>query len=217
MSSQKVENKNSFIFRAAKYLGLLPLVGLFLALGNPVKAVILLKAEQVGDNVHIIGSGSANLNSLTYESTETGFQNVITTTQIFAGASIFAGSQVDLYGGVLTGPGTVSSDPDLTEEPDPDLSSGDLFGILTDPYTLALPQGYISTNSLNGTSVYKNKTLTQLGLSPGLSTWTWGSPGSATFDSINLEVVPGPLSLSGAVAAYAWGQRLRRRIRKSYK
>jgi hypothetical protein len=217
MSSQRVEDKNSLIVNAAKYLYSLPFVGLLLVQGNPVEAVILLKAEQIGNNVHIIGSGSANLSSLIYQTTDTSFQNVITDTQVFAGASIFAGSQVDLYGNILTGPGTISSHSSLTEEPDPVLSSGDLFGILTDPYTLALPKGYVSTNSLNGTSVYKNKTLALLGLSPGLSTWTWGSPGSATFDSINLEVVPGPFSLSGAVAAYAWGKRLRKKIRKGYK
>ena len=102
MSSQRVANKNSLFVNAAKYFCSLPFVGLLLALGNPVEAVILLKAEQVGNDVHIIGSGSANLNSLTYQSTDTAFQNVITNTQIFAGASIFAGSQVDLYGGILT-------------------------------------------------------------------------------------------------------------------
>lgn len=66
MDSQRVASKNSLIVNAAKYLCSLPFAGLLLALGNPVEAVILLKAEQVGNNVHIIGSGSANLSSLTY-------------------------------------------------------------------------------------------------------------------------------------------------------
>jgi hypothetical protein len=215
MFSQRVVNPNSLLLQAAKHVCSLPFLGLLLALGNPAEAIIILKAEQVGNNVHITGSGSANLSALSFLTTDTSFQNVMTDTQIFAGASIFAGGQVDLYGNILSGPVTVSSDSSLTEEPDPDLSSGDLFGILTDPYTLALPQGYVSNNPLSGVSVYKNLTLAQLGLSPGLSTWTWGSSGSATFDSINLEVVPGPLPLSGAVAAYSWSLRLRKRIRKA--
>jgi hypothetical protein len=194
-----------------------PLVGLFACITVPhsAEAAITLKVEQIGSDVHVIGSGSANLTALTSDGYDTAFQNIITQTQIFAGESVFSGSQVDFYINILTGPATVSSDSNLTEEPDPSLSMGDIFGIQTDPYTLVLPQGYASNTPLSSLSVYKNLTLAQLGLTPGLSSWTWGSTTDGTFDSINLEVVPGPLPLAGAGVAYGWSTRLRRRIARS--
>ena len=178
---------------------------------QPAQSAITLRVEQVGGNVHVIGSGSANLTALTPDGSSSTFQNVLTETQIYAGESVFNASHVDFYTNILTGPSIINSNIQ-TEEPDPTLSSGDIFGIQTDPYTLVLPLGYISNSPLSGTSVYTGFTIAQLGLTPGLSTWTWGSTAAGTFDSINLEVVPGPLPLAGAGVAYGWSARLRRRI-----
>ena len=180
--------------------------------GLPSHAVINLKAEQVGNDVVITGSGKANLSALTFLTSDTSFQNLFSDTQIYAGPNSFNDGDVDIYQGILTGPSVIGTDPAVFEEPDPMLSFGDLFGIQVDPYRLVLPLGYVSNTDLSGVSVYKNLTLSALGLSPGIGTWTWGDATNGTFDSINLNVVPGPLPIAGAAMTFGWCRKLRRRI-----
>ncbi len=175
------------------------------------EAVITLRVEQAGSDVLITGSGTANLTALTLYSTETSFQNVLTDVQIFAGPSPFAAGKVDLYKGILSGPPSISSNSSIVEEPDPMASSGDLFGVQADLYQLVVPQNYVSNAPLSGVSIIRDVSISGLGLTPGLATWTWGSTANGTFDSINLEVVPGPLPLAGAATTFVWCRKLRRR------
>jgi hypothetical protein len=131
------------------------------------------------------------------------------------GPNPFAGGAVDLFDGILTGPHLISSDSSLVEEPDPSASIGSLFGLQADLYRLVVPQGYLSNSPLAGVSTYRNVNISGLGLSLGLATWTWGSASNVTFDSINLEVVPGPLPLAGAATTFGWCRKLRRRALRS--
>lgn len=182
-----------------------------LVCGSPAEAVIELRVDQVGDDVVVTGSGKANVAALTFASTSNAFQNVLTDVQIYAGPVPSPGGRVDLYDGILTGPLTISSNPLVTEIPDDAASTGDLFGMMTSPYQLVLPEGYVSDTELSGVSIYRNATLASLGLIPGTATWTWGTAGDGTFDRLNLVVVPGPLPIAGAGMTYGWCRKLRRR------
>ncbi len=182
------------------------------------KAVINLQVQQIGPDVVISGSGKANLSALTLNSTNLLYQNVLTDVQIYAGPNQPNAGQVDLYNGITSGPATISSDALLVELPDENIaaSHGDLFGIVTNPFTLVLPKGYVSNADLSGVSTIRNYTISGLGLTVGTSTWTWGSVANGDFDSINLTVpnstpVPGPLPLAGGAVFFGWSRKLRRR------
>ena len=181
----------------------------------PSRAVLLLRVEQVGSDVQVTGSGSANTAALTAGNTSTTFTNVFTQVQIYAGPAAFADGNVTFWSG-LSGPLLFGSDSLVTELPFS--GSGDLFGILANNGNsisqLVLPAVYGSGSSLSGSSTYSGITLAQLGLSPGqVVTWTWGSGGTA--DSLRLEVagVPAPLPIAGASCFFACASRLRRRTR----
>lgn len=184
------------------------------------KAVINLQVQQIGPDVVISGSGKANLSALTLNSTNLMYQNVLTDVQIYAGPNQPNAGQVNLYNGITSGPATISSDPFLVELPDQNIAAsyGDLFGIVTNPFTLVLPKGYVSNADLSGISTIQNHTISGLGLTVGTSSWTWGSMANGDFDSINLTVpnstpVPGPLPLAGGAALFGWSRKLRKRSR----
>ena len=188
-----------------------------LAYSPQAKAVIILQVQQVGSDVVVTGSGRANFSALTFDSSDIMYQNVLTDVQLYAGPNVPNGGVVDLYTGVNTGPTSVSSNQLVVEEPDESsaASHGDLFGIVTSPYTLVLPKGYISNSELSGVSTFRNQTIAGLGLRTGTSTWTWGT--GSDFDSINLVVpnrtpVPAPLPLAGAAVMFGWSKKLRSRI-----
>jgi hypothetical protein len=59
-----------------------------------------------------------------------------------------------------------------------------------------LPEAYVSGSPLSDTATYTGETISELGLTPGDYTWTWGS-GPAS-DSFNLDIgtVPEPTSVA---------------------
>jgi hypothetical protein len=184
---------------------------------RPVRAVVVLQVSQVGPNVLVSGSGSANLNALTNEGGQTEWTNTLSEAEIYAGPAAFVDGNVNLWSGLSGGPSSISTDSNLLEYPDDASSSGDLFGLFIDNGSprLVLPTGYSSNDPLNGTSVFLNLTLADLGLPDGTTTWSWGSGADA--DSFVLQVngaqpVPAPLPIAATAAAYSWSRRLRRRI-----
>lgn len=189
---------------------------------QPTHAALLLQVEQLGNDVVITGSGSANTAALTNEGIDNTWTNVLTDNQIAAGPDAFGDGQVTLWSGIM-GPASFGSDPTFSQNPDSGI--GGLFGIVASNLTpspqLFLPQGYVSGASLNGSSTFLNSSLTSLGFAPGSTlTWTWGSGGSV--DSLVLNVlstspaqVPAPLPIAGASLAFAQSRVLRRRLRRS--
>lgn len=189
---------------------------------QPTYAALLLQVEQLGDDVVITGSGSANTAALTNEGSDNTWTNVLTDSQIAAGPDAFFNGQVTFWSGI-TGPASFGSD--LTFSQNPDSGSGALFGIVASNLTpspqVFLPQGYISSASLTGTSTFLNSSLISLGFAPGSTfTWSWGSGGSA--DSFVLNILstspaqaPASLPIAGASLAFAQSRLLRRRLRGS--
>ncbi len=181
---------------------------------SPARAVVVLSVQQVGTDVFISGSGSANTAGLVSAGSRSEWTNVLTHTQIYAGHSAFEDGTVSLWTG-LNGPMVFGFDTNVVENPSP-ASSGSLFGIVADNFEgsagaqgLVLPLGYSSGASLSGTSTFTGRTLAQLGLTPGSSyVWNWGSGASA--DSLRLEVaVPAPLPMAGAAVVFTRLRRLR--------
>ncbi len=189
---------------------------------RPASAIVTLRVQQVGNDVVITGSGSANTTGLTPAGTDNDYTNVLTDAQIYAGPAAFGdgsggGGDVSLWSNISSGPLAFGSDPSIFENPSS--GSGDLFGILANNGSgasyLVLPSSYSSGTSLSGTTTFTGYTLASLGLTPGqISTWSWGA--DATADSLRLEVdpVPAPLPIAGAAAVLYRLKRLRRRSRR---
>lgn len=68
---------------------------------------------------------------------------------------------------------------------------------------------YSSGSAINSSSLFKNQSLTSLGISQTGILGTWALLNGQT---ITLEAVPGPLSLLGLPVGYSWSRRLRKRI-----
>jgi hypothetical protein len=209
------------------YLRRLALLGLGVIFWPSIAAhsAIVLTVKQDGNDVVVIGSGSANINDLTSPVQDDDYTNALTDYQIHAGPAAFSNDPntpdvaVNLWSGI-TGPTIFGNDPNIYENP----SSGfldDLFGIVADngmgQSLLVLPLNYQSGTSLAGTSRFSNLTLADLGLSPGAFTWSWGMGLNA--DSFELRIeplpVPAPLPLAGVPIAWKMAKRMRRASRDS--
>jgi hypothetical protein len=185
------------------------------------QAAIVLTVRQDGSDVIVVGSGSANTNSLPAPAPSLDYTNVLWDNQIYAGPNAFSGNtpqyDVDLWDDI-NGPLSFNTDP-LINATNPDSGTGDLFGIYIDTVSnkplLVLPLGYGSGDNLNGTSRFNNITLAGLGLNPGVFSWNWGMGQNA--DSLQLRIepvpVPGPLPLAGLPIAWKLAKRMRRASR----
>jgi hypothetical protein len=207
-------------FSVIRWVGVLALAWM---IPMPVEAAIVLRVRQVGGDVLISGSGSANTAALISTGAESQWTNLLTDTQLYAGPDAFSDGQVSLFSG-LVGPLVFGNDPVLVEYPSATGSGGDLFGIVADNGSstaeLVLPSGYQSGASLSGASYFTGRTPSQLGFIPGqVITWTWGS--GSTADHLRLEVdaqaagVPGPSALPVLATGYCMARRCRRRIGSS--
>ncbi len=77
-----------------------------------------------------------------------------------------------------------------------------------------IASSYVSGQPIVSSSTAPGKTLADLGLTSAsgtLGTWTLDTTG----DTINVRVVPGPLPVLGAGAAFGFSRRLRQRIQRS--
>ena len=179
----------------------------------------MLTVKQVGNDVVVSGSGSANIESLPDPDRVNDYTNVLTDSQIYAGPAAFSGGTtpvppVDVYkwSGLL-GPSSFGNDINIRANPDS--GEDDFFGIVADNQMgqslLVLPLNYTSGDPLKGTSRFIDFTLAELGLSPGVFSWSWGTNGNADSLELKIEAVPVPAPLPLAGVAIAW--RLAKRMR----
>ena len=178
---------------------------------------MLLTVEQVGADVVITGSGSIDTSGLTNPGTRNDYNNELSNIKIFAGPATSSNGSVTTWWG-LVGALTIGSASSVFT-PDPTSSFGQLFGIEADSTPsviggiplLVLPQNYVSGSALSGTSRYSNKTLSQLGLTPGTQTWSVGSGASLQTVQITTSVpVPAPLGFAGVPVVFSSIRRLQR-------
>ena len=181
------------------------LVGLLLVGTAPVRATVIVTAEEIGGDVVFSGSGTLDLTAWTGQFF--GFNSGPSIVQP-AGTRFTVGatSLIDLY-----------STPSNYSAPSPfgpgistiaaTSGSGDQFGIVS-AASLYVPHGYASGGALSGSATYAGETFASLGMTPGTYVWSWGSGSSA--DSLTLNIVPEPtavLLLATGLAGLAWRSR----------
>jgi hypothetical protein len=165
-------------------------LGLLLGTARPAQAALILTMEEVGGDVIVEGSGTANLDGLSFflSGGGNGFIAPVIAFAIVGGSGL-----IDVYSG-LSGPGSFGPGAAAAQSS----GTGDVFGV-EGQQLLVLPSGYVSGAPLSGTSVYAGATFASLGVTPGTYVWTWGST-NTTPDSLTLQIgpaaVPEPVSLS---------------------
>ncbi len=176
------------------------------------EASFILDVNQVGPDVVGTGSGTIDLSGLTFEATQTLFAEL---KPQFSVAIVGATASAAFYI-AATGPGNFGSGTATG----PDTSSGNLVGIGAGGTTVAVPSGYVSGTALSDGFTYDNATYADLGVTPGTYTWSWGTPGTANFDTFVLDIhpasaaVPEPSTLAVLVAGLLGLGFLRRKPRR---
>jgi hypothetical protein len=160
---------------------------------------ITMTVRQVGADVIVQASGSANTNSSTVH-TETGG---VVGGEVDAAGYIYVSNSTS--GGYFQPPsfsGPTRIGPGVNHGAS--TGSGDWVGIWFYTAGVLVPAGYVSGQSLSGTGTYSSTTIAALGMTPGTYTWTWGSGGNA--DSLVLTI-ESPAPTAQAVPSLSeWAQ-----------
>jgi hypothetical protein len=138
-------------------------LGLLLGAARPTQAALILTMEEVGGDVVVEGSGTANLDALVFAGFVLFDPSVTPSLSRFAvGASPLSHLYSTLSGPADFGPGGLTF---------ADTASGDHFGLFQ-PNVLLVPFGYVSGATLSGASVYAGHTFASLEVIPGTYMWT---------------------------------------------
>jgi hypothetical protein len=198
--------RRSFLVTAAVAITAMLLgSGLF----GPAQAGYMVTLEQVGSNVVATGSGTINLTALNFTepaSTSSILEPGGATISTGANGQPGVGTAIDIYGlgsGLISGPKSFGSEPNTLANS----GTGDMVGIDGLNGSLAVPDGYVSGNSLSDTATYDNATIASVHVAPGTYVWVWGSGADA--DSFTLQIgpaaVPAPLIGHGLPVLLAVG------------
>jgi hypothetical protein len=181
----------------------------FIAVANPAKAILFYNIYKSSGNIVIETDGTLDV-------LPSSLGNAL------CGAN---GAFSPRLGVICTGPGSIFPINRRYPISGPATfltGSGSFFGassvsgiatVLVVPtfFFFSIANSYVLGTPIISYSTFNGKTLADLGLTPSsgsLGTWTL----DGTTESINVRVVPGPLPLLGAGAAFGFCRRLRRRI-----
>ena len=102
--------------------------------------------------------------------------------------------------------------------------SGDPLWLAADAGLLGFPSDYMSGDSLSASMTFANTTLSNLGVTPGTYTWTWGTGADADFAELQIgpAAVPEPSTLvllgtAGVPLGVGAAYRLKKRARAGAK
>jgi hypothetical protein len=189
----------------------------FVSQVSRLNAALVMSVHQVGQDVHLIVSGTLNLTALS--SHVTAPDSVAGLNVLNSPPVILSGPQeypmrfpVDIYIGLSDSPFLIGTRPGFIRA---NSGSGDRVGVSFNNYdftevrpVIVVPQGYVSGNSLSSEAIFADTSLDGLGLQRGIYTWSWGS--GSTEDSVTL-VVPEPNCVRYFVCVALMGFRVRRR------
>ena len=160
---------------------------------STARASFTLNFEQVGNDVVATGSGTVDLAGLTSQGGATEVGKVWPSFPLH-GSIVVAGGTNDAsvtFYTSLIGPSSVGSGNSISATS----GSGDMVGIIAG-YGIYVPSGYVSGSELSDTATWFNKTIANLGLTPGTEMWTWGSGPTSDSFILNVGTVPEPASLT---------------------
>lgn len=174
-------------------------------------AGLVITVSQVGSDVVATGVGTMNLTALTSAGTFNGGA-CIDSTYAFMQVGPTSGVTQAKYTGI-SGPSSFGSGLFTGATS----GTGDSVGFSGDAGYLLVPNGYVSGNPLSGSATFANATLSGLGLTPGTTTYSWGSGATADSLTLNIAAVPeidpamGSSALSLVAGVLAMIERRRRR------
>ncbi len=177
-------------------------LGALIVLAVPLsaQALITIEMQQVGPNVVVTGSGTANVTALTLDSVSLGS----TIWPVFLPESlvVIGSGLTSPWLGSLSGPANFGTSATASFS---DSDTGDRIGIVAKKLVY-LPMGYVSGTAVSGMSTWNNKSFVSLGVTPGNYVWTWGSGNTADSLVLNIGMAPVPepgaavLMLAGLLA-----------------
>jgi len=180
--------KTNASLRAFKLAAFAIVIALGVSIG-PVQAnPYIVTLQQVGSNVVATGTGEIDLSGLTF--------SYFLSSGAFVDPS--AGYILTDAGGNLSSYTSVSGPATFGTGTQTNVSSGsgDLVGV--GGSQLFVPQGYVSDSVLSDSSTYNSATLSSLGVTPGIYTWTWGTGPNQSF---TLDAVAPAVPDSGSTLA----------------
>jgi len=150
-------------------------------LAGQARAGLMMTMSQVGTDVIVSGNGTINLAALTGGGNGNQLMSAGTVMPSL-GSIFFAGtSPVLVFGlGDISGPTSFGTGLGLFASS----GSGDNFGItqsINGSIFIQFPRTYVSGAQLSGTMTFAGRTFSNLGVTPGEYTWTWGQGQTADF------------------------------------
>ncbi|MEQ9407110.1 MAG: hypothetical protein RIK87_05265 [Fuerstiella sp.] len=151
---------------------------------------LILNVTQNGNDVHVVASGELNTASLTHVG------DFFTDSRVKPNiAQLYIGPTGAIPSGryeIPIGPTSFGSGLNSLFTTFADSGAGDRIGIVGALSNLWLPVGYVSGDSLFGSSVFSNETLASLGLNDGTHVWSWGTGADTDSLTVNIGTSPVP-------------------------